>query len=311
MIPCLVVPEPILHLALQRRWSDLVVLARWCTPADLGLHRRHREGILLIHLPRPFDDWPPSAWQQRVQLQREDPEFINALAHVDPVDAEGLLSVLKRFGNVIARSVAGDDVKAGVSVEIQEHALALQVCGWGLAQCRGDFTSVRLRTGGFKYAVEAILACLRTCRLIRGGARTLLQVVTQAANIFLSKHHVEQLRLDQQLPSASLLRYYELQLDTAMMLVERERFAANPGRIRYGWTDSSPQMDYDWVRMTYAFDLSLGFVAAALNHQFFAIVSFAEAEDNPQRFCCPGRFPGRPKHCGLPLASASDVILKP
>ena len=87
---------------------------------------------------------------------------------------------------------------------------------------------------------------------LKGGAKTLGDVLerairftlpaayqqTFASRDFQSKHR----------PSISTLRFYEIALDVAMLLVERERRCSKSvDCARFDWSDSSPGKEYDWL----------------------------------------------------------------
>ena len=118
---------------------------------------------------------------------------------------------------------------------------------WRQQHRSGTLTLPMCRVLGFKHSAECLVSCLRFCRFLVGGARVLADVVEFAARIILAEDQAKGLQLTRQLPSATLLRYYQLQLDTSIMLTEREKAAQHGPRVRYGWTDASPQANYDWL----------------------------------------------------------------
>ena len=173
--------------------------------------------------------------------------FLNHTGKAEPVDSKHLLQCLLQWSPQILDSINHPEERAGVRMTLEEHVQQLEEEHWCQQHRSGTLTLPMCRVLGFKHSAECLVSCLRFCRFLVGGARVLADVVEFAARIILAEDQAKGLQLTRQLPSATLLRYYQLQLDTSIMLTEREKAAQHGPRVRYGWTDASPQANYDWL----------------------------------------------------------------
>ncbi|CAE7581880.1 unnamed protein product, partial [Symbiodinium necroappetens] len=111
----------------------------------------------------------------------------------------------------------------------------------------------------FRHTSHKVLDCIRLSAHLTGGSSSLVDVVAQSlASVlpeFLREAFIKNVTKPSSnrrlLPSASLIRRYELAFDVALMLLSRKRASSVSSCIRVGWSDSSPLAGYDWIWSQY------------------------------------------------------------
>ncbi len=139
----------------------------------------------------------------------------------------------------------------------QMATVALQFDRWHFSwsQCLKAACGASLGSR-FRHDTKRLLHCIRMSAALKGGAGKLADIIAQALasvlptflqRAFLSDVSGELLGDVRALvPSASLMRRYELSLDAALMLIQRES-AGSSEVVRVGWADSSPMKGFDWA----------------------------------------------------------------
>ena len=228
-IPCIQCPLSICALILRGEWKDLLCLARWEQPLK-------RAG-----LPRPFGDWPDSAWMHRVS-QRQPFAPCRKLPALEGL--ESMQELLLQFVAPMQQHLP--EVEWSTSAAKLETVLT-ELEHWKLtaAEVAGQHP-LRSADGRshLRYSSVKLVECLRLCRTLKGGARRLAFVIERAMNIVPGVD----VQCKKELPSASTMQRYELSFDVALMLWRADRWK---GFARWMWMDSSPQKNYDWVWSEY------------------------------------------------------------
>jgi hypothetical protein len=116
----------------------------------------------------------------------------------------------------------------------------------------------------FRHSSKKLLQVIRLVLKLRGGSSTLADVIAKSLALALPSfmqpaflNDISDLVADVKaaMPSAALVRRYELALDAAMMLLQRKAAEADRADgsscIRMGLTDLSPMAGFDWLWSEY------------------------------------------------------------
>ena len=229
----LLLPPEILTLVLQGSWAQVIVLARWCKWSGVCL------SFGPTHWP-PADALPPD----------HDADFLSLKAPdlFSPVKSN-LAHDIRRWAPTLLAAAGDEESRIAVEKKLTAHVKILQRATWALQAQRGEFPHSLGRYGKnrIQHSGVALLQCLQAARNIKGGSAALLEMVKRCLLLILPRATVDKcLAAARQLPSGTLLRYYELQLDLSLMLMMRER-NTKEAMVVYAMSDSSPQKDYDWL----------------------------------------------------------------
>ena len=112
-----------------------------------------------------------------------------------------------------------------------------------------------LTVGRFLHGSRKLLECIRLSALLKGGARSLVEVMERSllacaprlitADV-LAGMRSKSVAKAAKVGSASLLSRYELSLDLALMMCSKSLWASQDW-TRFGHADSSPMGGYDWL----------------------------------------------------------------
>lgn len=227
-IPCLLVPEAIAHLIARGMWTNLLCTGTWVTAL-------RKQGF-----PAPFGDWPDDQWMQRLCGVFDPPDSSTSFSAEACRD---LLSSIREFAGE-ARGVDPD-----VQMRLSDAADTLD--GWALA-LEGARGYVYTDIGKKRVHDSAVLIeCIRAARFLGGGASRLKESACMQIRAVLPSNLgpslAEEVKLSTAIPSSSALQRHELGLDASLMLLERRRNDSGSSLVRFGWADSSPQGEHNWL----------------------------------------------------------------
>ena len=109
------------------------------------------------------------------------------------------------------------------------------------------------QTSRFRHGSRKLTGVIRMATYLKGGPDSLSEVIERSLHIA-SPSLCTWGALDFRaggLPSASLTRRYELSLDLAIMLMQRETAGLDGEHVRYSWADASPIGGADWLWSQY------------------------------------------------------------
>jgi hypothetical protein len=292
-IGVLAVPFPLAFLICKRMWDRILILARW--HRAFGLHRSMR----VEHgRPGPVPGWPlatATLWHHVGQNEPADQH-----APEDPLNCEALdqlAAVLRNVSTLLPDGAPRHDCMSA----------ARRLSRWSSSLADADAEEGGLHSR-FRHRSLKLITAIRLTRDIKGGPRNLLSVVKKclilAVPSILAKSLIESLEQPENstIPSASIIRRYELALDIAMHLLVQSRSRVDTV-FRYGHADSSPIAGYDWMWSQYV-EVKEGHLAqtyAAVVKLQSAISLWAEdvnrrkGEDRQKR------------HCPIFMVSASGI----
>ena len=98
------------------------------------------------------------------------------------------------------------------------------------------------------FRVEEILESLRLSKLLKSEARDLPKVIERSLSLGIPEPYRDtsmSLYRASKKPSRSTIRYHEFTIDLSLILLQRKRRSTDS--IKYDWSDSSPQADFDWM----------------------------------------------------------------
>ena len=143
----------------------------------------------------------------------------------------------------------------------QMHAMAATFSRWGMSwrSCLGQLVLPTGSASRFKHESAKMLQTIRLATSIRGGASNLIDILSKSlASVlpgFMQAAFLNDILdlsddVKKSLPSTSLIQRYELSLDIALLLLQRE-VSRNTEVVRVAWADSSPMGGFDWLWSEY------------------------------------------------------------
>ena len=185
------------------------------------------------------------------------PSCRDALIQVPPLDADTLerfAGIIRGWGPALLR---GSPPRATAAQDLDLLVTTLDRWNFSWKEAMG---MLNMSGGGsaFRHTSHKVTDCVRMSTFLTGGPASLVAAVAQSLATVLPEFlrelfikHITKPRshMANILPSASLLQRYEIALDTALMLLARER--ASGECIRVGWSDSSLLAGYDWIWSQY------------------------------------------------------------
>lgn len=227
-IPCLLLPEALCHLVARGLWKSLVCTGTWVAAL-------RKQGF-----PSPFGDWPDEEWMQRVCGLVHPPDLST------PFSSEACREIVSAI-----REFAGKARGIDPDAQMRLSDAVDTVGGWALS-LEGARGYVYTDIGKKSVHDSAVLIeCIRAARFVGGGASRLKEAACMQIRAVLppslGPSLAEEVQQSRTIPSSSALQRHELGLDMSLMLLERRRKESGPAVVRFGWADSSPQGDHNWL----------------------------------------------------------------
>ena len=248
-IPVMILPWPLAFLINKRAWSSVLIRIHWHSSLRQHRHRRP-EGPLL--------GWPPAdseVWRPQRPASADADADAQAIPPLTGESLDKLARIVRSWGpSLLAQEPPPTTVEADMSFVLT----TLDRWSFSWRQAMGMLNG----PGGvsrFRHTSHKVLDCIRLSAHLTGGSSSLVDVVAQSlASVlpeFLREAFIKNVTKPSSnrrlLPSASLIRRYELAFDVALMLLSRKRASSVSSCIRVGWSDSSPLAGYDWIWSQY------------------------------------------------------------
>ena len=227
-IPILLLPSPICALAIQRRWRELVLLARYCPPGW------------------PWRTWPDADW-----IDREKGMHVQYDCSTTTLDFSRLKSIvanLRSWAPTLLQVAAEVEDEDGVELSLEGAVNYLD----GLAH------SLQTRTTSSKghFHSDLVLKCVIAARKLRqrGKLSETMQEYMMPLLPDALRPMLQQLQADGiwRLASTSSMQRHQLSVCVALSLWRRAFISTQDG-CRYLLADSSPQGGRDWFVVKYRF----------------------------------------------------------
>lgn len=244
-IPVLLLPEPILSLICSGAWTEVLMQVSW--HFHLNLCSRSR---VFRHLPGPgvVRDWPPQAsptWNHVHENEAKDDDILDQpSALISPGRCQDIAARVRSWAPAILTAEHLED-RLAAQADLEDVVSTLETWERGLRQVHGTWEGPEAAQK-VKYNSEQMLACIRMAHQLKGGAGKLTDVVRHGLMLaFPQALALLEPSTVAKIPHPSLVQRYTLVFDVAMLLLERD--SASEDVVRYSLSDSSPQVNYDWL----------------------------------------------------------------
>ena len=260
-VPVLLLPEPIVCLIANSRWTHLLLRAAWHEHVlpDVSSAEASSESNL-APLFRTIPNWPPAdslVWQNIGQLGNRHGFAKDDLQNVPDMNSEALESIadqLRAWTGPILNSTGTAAARESERAKILQIVQNLDSWAVQLKECeQPTATLVPQCRRRWRHSTSKVLSSIRVAHMVRGGASKLAGVVKHTLSLiapaFLVGPLMRGLQQDEAkmtvLPGASTIRRNELALDISLTLWRKRTYQKEV--CRFAWSDSSPMANYDWV----------------------------------------------------------------
>ena len=242
-IPVIMLPFPIVFLMARNAWQEILIPSFW--------HQR------CYGLPKSRILNFPDLSHLRFNLGE---------VYADPPDtsdpalgfsAERCFEISRLLCQHAPTIIGGHQADRGHRARLVTHVRCLKAWAWDLwaeAGVLGTSYGQHAVVDRFKYDSLLVLECVKLAQYLKGGVDALSGVVERCLLLKLPNTMSHALlgaireKKEGLIPSAALLRRYELSLDVAMMFLRVEDMQKNNDLYaRFAWTDSSPTHGIDWL----------------------------------------------------------------
>ena len=254
-VPVFNVVSPILELIIAGHWDILVFRKSWPIVTSIFPSQ---------HLSRVSDS-----------MELCPPPKIDLSSN----NLESLAQQLRSWAPAILTSAVDDDDRTSTEMHLSAAVAMLQGASRSLdASYKGRVSEGR---GGHRqYATTCLLQALRTCRLLKSSSDLGKAITSAISTLFpdlISQSLIQQWEQGAlRLPSSSTMYRCRILLDVALVLWRRQ-ITNQHHYVRYGWADSSLQLQRDWLLCT--LDEIRADQIIDVGHSGFCVVGFLRSKD--------------------------------
>ena len=249
-----------MKLIIVGRWDTILILCRWH-----AIFRDNVDSRRVRHPAGPVENWPPldtQAWHN-VGINRTVDVALQPGLSFTAEACRSFQENMAQWGPVLRDHFAGNRQYSQL-MEAKLHEMHFTLDKW-----RKSFEQQAYEGAWKLHSSRAILQAIKSSMMLRGGAPRQQEVIARSLAMTLPPSFQESFLkkvsemgdefdvleladdVSARVPSAALVQRYELSLDVAIILIERELKVRSPFGIKFNVADSSPYADKNWLWSLY------------------------------------------------------------